>query len=208
MTSHLYGRVRLFKPTPCHKMSSSTLGFHNCSSTSSRAKCHERFTRAVVLISQPYLIGTAHSVYAECPYWWLEWAVPIRFGCEMRMSAAARHGDDAAVARCIKSFVCSRSGHLTLLWQQVSHMDALPRVYYFYLWEAGTTKILVTIEFLREFCTSQWCHKMWCQHITMTCAALSTAIVHGYCKQCRPTVAFHLIRSACHHVVLLFQNGK
>jgi hypothetical protein len=34
----------------------------------------------------------------------------------------------------MKSFVCSRSGHLTFLWQHVSHVDALPRVYYFYLW--------------------------------------------------------------------------
>jgi hypothetical protein len=32
----------------------------------------------------------------------------------MRTSAAARHGDDAAVARRMKSFVCSRSGRLTL----------------------------------------------------------------------------------------------
>jgi hypothetical protein len=32
-----------------------------------------------------------------------------------RVPAAARHGrDDAAVARHMKSFVCSRSGHLTL----------------------------------------------------------------------------------------------
>jgi hypothetical protein len=51
----------------------------------------------------------------------------------MRTSAAAHHGDDAVVARRMNCFVCSRSGHLTLLWQQVSHVDALPRVYYFYL---------------------------------------------------------------------------
>jgi hypothetical protein len=82
------------------------------------------------------LIGTAHSVYEECPYWWLEWAVPIRFGCEMRTSAAARHGDDVAVARRIQHEELSCVQGLAvwpLLWQQVSHVDALPRVYYFYL---------------------------------------------------------------------------
>jgi hypothetical protein len=60
----------------------------------------------------------------------------------MRTSAAARHGDDAAVARRMKSFVCSRSGRLTVLWQQVSHVDALPRVYYFYLWSSPLVGLL------------------------------------------------------------------
>jgi hypothetical protein len=100
------------------------------------------FTMALVLAPQQHLIGTAQCVSrfkmsllitgVSSPYQIWLWDVSSDSGKGWWWGTAV-HEEVHALVRCM----CLSTFGLAVspfLWQQVSHVGAVPRVYYFYLW--------------------------------------------------------------------------